>query len=153
MTRHGRFLLGALAVFALAVLLSVVTLPTPVAEAQITGENWTCSVDDVGATLTRCKVAAPGYRLFLTGVSIVSTTATAGQYLIRYGTGTNCGTGTTSLLPSAASVVRFGYVANTLGTSPLTLSPGVPAAKSTDICILCVATNTCTVQMTGYAAP
>jgi len=153
MTRHGRFLLGALAVFVgvLVGLLSV--LPPPVAEAQITGENWTCSVDDIGATLTLCKTAAPGYRLFLTGVSIVSTTATAGQYLIRYGTGANCGTGTTSLLPSAASAVRFGYVANTLGTSPLTIEPGIPAGKDTDICILCVATNTCTAQMTGYAAP
>lgn len=118
------------------------------------GLAWACSVDNIGATLTQCGLAAePSMRLYLTDVVIGSTTATAGQFLIRSGTGTNCGTGTASLLPSAATVVRLGYPANTAAPAILHLETPLSAPAGSAICILCVGTNTCTVQMSGFVAP
>ena len=115
---------------------------------------WACSLDNIGTTLTQCQ-AAPGasLKLYVTNIVVASTTATAGLFLIRYGTGANCGTGTTSLFPSAATVVRLGYPANTLVPTNISLQTPVSAPANNAICIVCVVTNTCTVQLTGYTAP
>jgi hypothetical protein len=139
------------------ILLFLLVLPV-VAFAQSPGRSfeWTCSLDNIGATLTECQRAPePGMRLYLTDVVINSTTATAGQFLLRTGTGSNCGTGTASLLPSSASVVRLGYPGNATAGGPAVLAFETPLAapSATALCILCVATNTCTVQMAGYLAP
>lgn len=130
-------------------LLAQVNYSTPIA-------NWSCGLDNIGATLTQCQAApAAGLRLYLTDVVVSSTTATAGQFLIRYGTGSNCGTGTTSLLPSAATVVRIPYPPNTSTSGPtrINLRTPVAAPAATAICIICVATNTCVAQLVGYVAP
>jgi hypothetical protein len=116
--------------------------------------TWSCSLDAIGATLTECRPApGAGLKLYLTDLVIGSTTATAGQFLVRYGTGTNCGTGTTSLLPAAATVARYGYPLNTSAPATLRFATPLGAAANSAICIICVATNTCTVQMSGYTAP
>lgn len=116
--------------------------------------TWSCSLDAIGATLTQCQAApGAGLRLYLTDLVIQSTTSTAGQYLVRYGTGTNCGTGTASLLPAAATVVRLGYATNAGAASPLQFSTPLAPPANNAICIICVATNTCTVQMSGFTAP
>lgn len=116
--------------------------------------SWSCSLDGIAATLTECKAApGAGLKLYLTDLVIGSTTATAGQYLVRYGTGANCGTGTTSFLPAAATVVRYGYPPNTTAPTPLQFLTPLPATANNAICIACVLTNTCTVQMSGYIAP
>lgn len=117
---------------------------------------WACSLDNIGATLTQCIAASgAGLRYYVTDVVIASTTATAGQFLIRTGTGANCGTGTASLFPSAATVVRYPYPGNTstIGSTTIHLSTPVAAPAATAICIICVVTQTCTVQMAGFTAP
>lgn len=117
---------------------------------------WSCSLDNIGATLTQCKAATgAGIKAYVTDIVIASTTATAGQFIIRTGTGSNCGTGTASLFPSAATVVRFPYPGNTstIGSTTIHLVTPLNPPAASAICILCVATNTCTVQMQGYEAP
>lgn len=125
------------------------------AQAQSSpGIDWACSVDDVGATLTQCKSAPePGWRLYLTDVVVTSTTATAGLFLLRTGTDANCGTGTASLAPSAATVQRIPYLGNTGAPTVLQFRTALKAPLASSICIICSATNTCSVQMSGYVAP
>lgn len=117
--------------------------------------TWQCSLDNIAGTLTQCQ-AAPGanLKLYVTDISIQSTTATAGQFLLRQGTGTNCGTGTASIFPSAATVVRYGYPANT-AAQPSIFRFAVPVVLTANnaLCVLCVATNTCTVAIQGFTAP
>lgn len=130
--------------------------PPAFVEAQTRGgEYWTCSVDDIGNTLTQCAGVPPdgASRYYLTNVVIASTTATGGEYILRYGTGANCATGTTSFFPAAATVVRFGFPGNTAAAGTVTLMTPVSTAPGTAICILCIATNTCSATLTGYVAP
>ena len=126
---------------------------TAQAQSSSPGEAWECSLDAVGATLTLCETAKSGYRMYLTDVVMQSATATGGLMLVRYGTGSACGTGTVSLLPSAAAVPRLAYPANTAATTHINLQTPLSTAKETDICVICTVTNTCTVQLSGYAAP
>lgn len=115
---------------------------------------WSCSLDAIAATLTQCQAApGAGLKLYLTDIVAQSTTATAGLFLIRYGTGTNCGTGTTSLLPAAATVVRLAHPANTAAPTSIKLQVPLATAANNAICAVGVATNTLTVQMSGYTAP
>lgn len=117
---------------------------------------WSCSQDNIGATLTQCKAApAAGLRDYITDIVIASTTTTAGQFLIRTGTGTNCATGTASLFPSSATVVRFPYPGNTstIGSTTIHLLTPLQPPAAAAICIICVVTQTCTVQMQGFEAP
>lgn len=129
----------------------------PVAAAQPPTPNrgtWTCALDNIGNTLTECEAAAPaGLRYYLTDVVAQSTTGTAGQFLIRTGTGTNCATGTASLFPDAATAVRLAHPANTVPPTVITLSVGIPAPVASAICVLGVATNTVTIILSGYINP
>ena len=116
--------------------------------------DWACSLDAIGTTLTQCGLAAePSMRLYVTDIVVGSTTATAGLFLIRAGTGTNCGTDTASVFPSAATVVRFGYPANTAAPATLRFDTPLMGPKGAAICVVCVVTNTCTVQMGGFVSP
>lgn len=146
----GLLLLGS------GLMLSVGSARNAQAQESVQGENWTCSLDNIGATLTRCSITpyiTSDRALYITDIVGQSTTGTAGQFLLQYGTGTNCGTGTTSLLPSAASAVRIGYPANTAAPVVLQfLTPlKVPAGK--DLCLLGIATQTFSGQISGYARP
>lgn len=113
--------------------------------------DWTCGVDNIAATLTECK-AAPGTGKTLYVVTVVaqSTTSTAGQFILRSGTGTNCGTGTASLFPSTASVVRIAAPANTAAATVIRFDPPLVVPVNSAVCLLGVATNTVTAQITGY---
>lgn len=128
-------------------------MATPDAEAQLPGPAWTCSMDNIGATLTLCQPLRSGNRLYLTDIVAQSTTATAGLLLVRYGTGTNCGTDTVSLLPSGATVPRIAYPGTGSPTTNITLGTPVSAPAGNDLCVICTATNTCSLQLSGYAAP
>ena len=113
--------------------------------------DWTCSLDNIGATLTECKAApGAGKQLFLTDVIAQSTTTTAGNFLLRTGTGTNCGTGTVSLLPAAATVIRYAAPANTVVPLTIHLITPIPAPVNTAICLLGVGTNTVTATLSGF---
>lgn len=138
-------------VMTLAVGLLMLQVPAGAAER---GEAWTCSVDAIGATLTLCQTnVGHSNRLYLTDVVIQSTTTTVGQFLLRGGTGANCGADTVSLFPSAATVVRIAYTANTAAPTVISLKTPVSTARGSDLCILCIATQTCSAQLSGFAAP
>jgi len=121
--------------------------------------RFSCSADNIAATLTElsagCSAATvpSTASLYITDVIAQSTTATAGQFILRSGTGTNCGTGTTSVLPSAATVVRFSAAGN--GVAPTVINFTTPIKVTADhgLCVLGVATNTVTIQVTGFIAP
>jgi hypothetical protein len=118
--------------------------------------TWTCSLDNIAGTLTQCQAApGAGLRLYITDIVIQSITAVSGDYLIRTGTGVDCGTGTASLLPSSAVVPRLTYPGSGPTGAPgkLTFTTPIAAPANTAICIICVAVNTCVVQMIGYTAP
>lgn len=143
------------------ILLLLLALPAavsmaPKAEAQTTQyPNWTCSVDAVAASLVLCQPRNPDASLsmFITGIEAQSTTSTAGQFLLQYGTGTACGTGTTSIFPSSAAVVRVPYPANTSAPTFITFPNALRVPKGNDLCVLAVATNTFSGQIVGYSSP
>lgn len=158
---------AVLVVAGLAGLFSLPIPPQPVVHAQgdFSGEVWSCSLAAVDNNLTKC-VVAPGSRdlsslsqekLFITDIVAQSTTATAGQFMLRYGTGTNCATGTTSLLPSSVTAVAYQYPGNAAAPlvmsfrTPLVVPPGAGSAgaRHPDLCVLAVATNTGTIQISG----
>ena len=116
--------------------------------------SWTCSLTATAGTLLQCQGAPPpGERLYLTDIVITSDTATAGQFLLRTGTGANCGTGTASLLPSSVTAVALGYPGNASAPAVLSFITPLTLPRASALCILCVATNTCTTQLSGYVAP
>lgn len=130
-------------------------LPEPTVQAQAgIGPSWTCSLDDIGATLTRCIAAPePGMSRYITDIVVQSTTTTGGQWILQTGTGSNCATTKVSLLPSAASVVRFGAPANTSAPGVIQFKTPVQVPDGKDLCLLGKATDTTTIQISGYVAP
>lgn len=121
---------------------------------------FTCSVDNIGATLTLCQSAPVlNQRLYITDIVAQSTTATAGLMLLQTGTaqaigGTaNCGTGTLSLYPSSAAVPRIAYNANTGPPTVVSLQMPIVVTQNKDLCVIGTAVNTVTLQITGYVAP
>jgi hypothetical protein len=118
--------------------------------------RFTCGADNIAATLTEltgnCKASdvSSTQSLFITTIIAQSTTATAGQFILRSGTGTNCGTGTTSVLPSAASAIRL--AAPGFGSAPLVIDLSTPIKVTADhgLCVLGKATDTTTIQVIGY---
>jgi hypothetical protein len=117
---------------------------------------WTCSLDDIAATLTRCKDNPdPQYAMYITDIVAQSTTTTGGTFLIRYGdNGTaNCGANTVSVLPSAATAARLSAPANTSPATIIQLLTPLRVPPGKDLCVLGVATNTFTGQINGYFAP
>lgn len=160
-------LLLALAIAALAGGHLLTTMSPVRAQSLTPGIPWSCSLDDVGATLTKCVVSKGSMpydsltqeRLYITDLVAQSTTATVGQFILRYGTGTNCGTGTTSLFPAAATVVRFAYPPNTAAplviqfANPLIVPASVSAATGAEhphLCALGIATQTLSLHVGGY---
>ncbi len=125
------------------------------AELWKTGGTFNCTVDNIGATLTEmtgCAVPAQAnLRYYITSIVAQSTTSTAGQWVIRSGTGTNCGTGTTNLMGTATA--RFAAPANTAGGASLLFDPPLAASAGHALCLLGVATNTTTAIVSGYLAP
>lgn len=130
----------------------------PVAHAQQAnpGPEFVCRADDIAATLTRltgCAAPEPGMRRYITSIVAQSTTSTSGQWILRFGTGTNCGTGTTSLLPAAATAVRLAAPAFTAAPTVIPFPKPLVVPSGQDVCLLGIATNTTTMDVYGYIAP
>jgi hypothetical protein len=116
--------------------------------------TWSCALDNIAATLTECKAAAPaGYSYYVTGVFAQSTTATAATFAIRSGTGTNCGTGTAGILPGATTTRTYVLPANTAAAFQFSSTTGVKATAAHAICAIGAATNTLNITIMGYTAP
>jgi hypothetical protein len=116
----------------------------------------TCGADNIAATLTQltgCGAPGASVSIYITDVVAQSTTTTGGTWILRQGTGTNCGTGTASVLPSAATVARLSAPANTAAANVISLGTPIKLTANNALCVLGVATNTTTIQVTGYIAP
>lgn len=113
---------------------------------------WDCALTGLAASLTQCQAAPASGRLYITDITVDTTTATAGTYLIEYGTGVNCATGTTKLYPSASGPA--GWTAPVLG-APQKINFQVPLqpVALNAICVLGTATNTINVELEGFVAP
>jgi len=109
---------------------------------------WTCNLTGLAASLTQCQALVASERLYITDIIVQTTTATAGTYQIKYGTGTNCATGTTSLMAFAATApISTATTQYEHFTVPL-----VPAAGNA-ICVIGTATNTINIQLGGFVGP
>lgn len=126
-------------------------------EPWLNGQPIICGADNIAATLTEltgCAVPAiSGLRYYITSVVAQSTTTTGGQFALRSGTGTNCGTGTANILPGSVGTARYSSPANTVNANVIVFTPPVAVTPGHALCVLGVATNTTTITVTGYLAP
>lgn len=154
MKNLSRWALAALAVLCIGGLFETpahAQMPLP---SQVYG-LFHCSVDNIAATLTKvCSAQADATTtMYVTSVIAQSTTATAGNFLLEFGTGTNCGTGTTAFLPQASAAVRLTAPGNTAAPTVIALMTPLKVPAGKDLCLLGVATNTVTADIAGYVAP
>ena len=166
MSKYLRDALVLVALVAVGVMCSYLGERPVRAQSAEPGETWSCSVDAVAAALTQCIPTKASrslqtldrQQLFIVSIVAQSTTGTAGQFLLQYGTTTDCAAGTVSLFPSAATVVRIAAPANTAAPAVINFPSQapliVPAAPGNTehprLCLLGVATNTITAQISGY---
>lgn len=143
-----------------AVVMAVIVLAPVRVDAQIPRPSqvariFTCSLDGIAATLTLiCPGQSdPTLTLYVTTIVAQSTTTTSGNFLLEYGTGTNCGTGTVAFFPSAAAAVRIAAPASTSAPTVIALTTPLKVPAGKDLCLLGVATNTVTAVIAGYVAP
>jgi hypothetical protein len=116
--------------------------------------RFACSVNNIAATLTQCQAApGAGLSLYVTDLWWQSTTTTAGTGALQYGTGSNCGTGTTALLPASATANRYGYPASSTAATNFSFTTPLKVAANNALCIIGVATNTVRADILGYVAP
>lgn len=138
------------------ILLMVLGLPFS-AHAGVLGEGaggpppiWSCPLTNIGTTLTECQpVPGANLRLYITDIVNQSNTATAGLFTLRYGTGTNCGTGTGNVFFFSASAL-LASPANTLAPNKITFMTPIAVPVNNAICVLGVVTNTTNIQINGY---
>lgn len=113
--------------------------------------RFSCFKEAISAT-TECQAApAAGLRAYVTGLVVSNQVATVQTVDVVYGTGTNCGTGTTALTHKH----QMGTNATT--TSPFVVSvmyktPLVPVAANA-ICVRPSAATAFGVTITGFIAP
>jgi hypothetical protein len=107
---------------------------------------WSAFQSALGTTLTQLVAAPTGnFQVWPTDIEVQSTTSTASTFQLRYGTGANCGTGTTTVSPLYVSP------ANTANPTVITrnMAFSIPAANA--LCGVCgSATNTCFVHVSGF---
>jgi len=116
--------------------------------------SWSCALAGLANTLTQCQAAAAaGQRAYITDITVDTTTATAGTFLVETGTGANCGTGTAALYPASAPS-NWSVTAPVLG-APLKLSFQTPlkAPVATAVCVIGTTTNTINIDLRGFFAP
>jgi hypothetical protein len=116
-------------------------------------QTWSCGLNSLAATLTQCKaVTIGGERHYITDIFVQTTTATSGQYAIQFGTGTNCGTGTTALFPVSGTANRFNAPVVSSAMASLRMETPLIADAGTAICVIGTATNTISIQLHGFTA-
>lgn len=125
--------------------------PSPTITTQGSGSAQSAFISMTTATTTQI-IAAPaaGYKFYVTGVIVNTRTAGTGSAIqLVYGTGANCGTGTTNLTPAFPNTAA--------GISPsISLhrdAPLVPAAANAICATQSGTPGTSDVLITGYTAP
>lgn len=110
--------------------------------------RFNCNISTTATTstsITGCSAPGAGLSRYITDITFYgsASTVTTGA-ILQYGTGTNCGTGTTIVYrcghPSASQCQSFQR------------TPIVTAAN-TDLCLLSAETGTKNVSIQGYVAP
>lgn len=119
---------------------------TPVAFAN----SWTCALDNIAASLTQCIAVPASGSYYITSVIAVSTTSTAGTFAIRSGTGSNCGTSTTGVMPGASTSRTYVLPANTAAPFNQSSVAGVQVTAGHAVCVIGAATNTTNIVISGY---
>lgn len=108
----------------------------------------------IAATLTQIQAApAAGLSLYITSIAIQTTTTTSGTYAFQSGTGANCVTATTAVFPSSGTANRFNAVITTNGMGIMNFSTPIKLTAAHALCVIGVATNTVSGQVTGFTAP
>lgn len=123
------------------------TAPLPV--------DWfTSGFNSIGATLTEVKAApAAGVSIYVTDIAIQTTTATSGTYAFQSGTGTNCGTATTTVFPVSGAANRFNAPINSQAMANFHFVTPIKLTAAHALCVIGVVTNTVSGQVNGYTAP
>jgi hypothetical protein len=120
----------------------------------IVGTATSCSLTGLVATLTQCLPVRAGSRYYVTDIVVQTTTATSGDWAIRVGTGTNCGTGTAQLFPvsgSGSDRYKAPIAANPPGVISLSTPLAAPAGAA--VCVIGTGTNTINITLLGYWGP
>lgn len=116
--------------------------------------TWSCGLNAIAASLTQCQAApGAGLKLYLTDITVQTTTTTSGTYALQTGTGSNCGTGTAALFPVSGTGNRFNAPITTQSASNFSFTTPLVAPANSAICLIGVATNTISIQLQGYTAP
>jgi hypothetical protein len=92
-----------------------------------------------------------GYKYYITGVTVHTTTSTAGAWKIQSGTGTACATATADVYPKVASTA---WIAPVAALPPLHINFTTPIQLTVNhaVCVLGVVTNTVNIQISGFQA-
>ncbi len=116
--------------------------------------TWTCGLNGLAASLTQCQAApAAGLKLYVTDITVQTTTTTSGTYAVQTGTGSNCATGTAALFPVSGTANRWNAPITTQSASNFQFLTPLIAPAASAICVIGVATNTISIQLHGYTAP
>jgi len=148
----------------LGLVLALLLLGPALAHAQGTGrvildhpQRFAASVGDIGATLTEIQ-AAPAATVshYVTEIVLQSSTATAGTFALRQGTGTNCATNPVGVFPQpgvATPSATYSYPATTSLPLVIPFSPPIKLIAGNALCIIGAATNLARGSVMGFSAP
>lgn len=135
----------------IALIAALLLLPTFASgQAVFPRGMWTCSLAALAAALTECQAVStsPDYYV-VTQIIVQTTTATSGDYAVRTGTGTNCGSGTAGLFPSDVSkTFKAPIAANP--TAVINFNPPLAAPVGAALCVIGTGTNTINIQLVGW---
>jgi hypothetical protein len=156
-----KFLLTLLCVLCLGSAYQIITTPKPVSAQFYSrvgspNQEWAANHAGVGASLAEIKPipSVATQRHVITMFINQSTTSTANQWSIQSGTGTNCGTATTAVLPGNATNIK--YIGVTNAVSPQILNFFATPVRITAghaVCVLGIATQLTRLDMFGYTTP
>ena len=149
---NWRSVCSRISLITLVAALLLILAPTP-SPGQV-APTWSCGLNALAATLTECQAApGAGLRLYLTDLVVQTTTAVSGTYAVQYGTGTNCVTGTTALLPVSGTANSFNAPITSEGADFVNFKTPIRAGVNTAICVIGTLTNTISIQLSGYIGP
>ena len=118
--------------------------------------RFSANVPDIGATMTQILPATAGQSVYVTSLVLVSSTATAGAFALRAGTGTDCATSTTGVIPQpgiSSPTLTYVYPGNASSPLNLQFNPPVKAPLGFALCLVGTATNLARGQVNGFTAP
>lgn len=117
-------------------------------------QEWVAGHAGIGATLTEVKaVPATGGQHHITAILNQSTTSTANQWSIQSGTGTNCATGTTAVLPQSGVTHLYVGATNAQAVQIVPLYTPIHITPGHAICVLGIATQLTRINIVGYTTP